>query len=334
MISAKNNPITVLGAGSWGTALALLLSRNGQETRLWSHESDHVDEMQADGVNKRYLPDYPFPITLSVYHDLAASLVGVNDILIVVPSFAFVEVVKRIQPYVAADKRIAWGTKGLAAGNRLLSEVIENQLGAELAMAVVSGPSLASEVAAGLPTAVSLASNSEAFARDMIERLHGLHFRVYQNNDMIGLEVCGVIKNVLAIATGISDGLKLGANARAALITRGLTEMGRLVHAMGGKQETIMGLAGVGDLVLTCTDNQSRNRRFGLALGEGVGLKNAEQTIGQAIEGLYNTKQVFALAEKLAIEMPITRQVYRILHEDLAPQVAVIELLERAPKVE
>lgn len=333
MTATTNRPITVLGAGSWGTALALLLSRNNQETRMWSHESDHVDEMQAEGVNRRYLPDYPFPKKLTVYHDLEASLEGVTDILIVVPSFAFNEVVTRIKPYLNSNVRIAWGTKGLASDNRLLHEVVEAELG-HLPAAVISGPSLAKEVAASLPTAVSLASNDAAFSQDLIERLHGPRFRVYQNDDMVGVEVCGGVKNILAIATGISDGLALGANARAALITRGLTEMGRLVYALGGKQETLIGLAGLGDLVLTCTDNQSRNRRFGLALGEGVSKKDAEKAIGQAIEGLYNTDQVRALAKKHAIEMPITRQVYRILHENLEPRRAVQELLERSPKME
>ncbi|AAO91015.1 NAD(P)H-dependent glycerol-3-phosphate dehydrogenase [Coxiella burnetii] len=327
------HPIAILGAGSWGTALALVLARKGQKVRLWSYESDHVDEMQAEGVNNRYLPNYPFPETLKAYCDLKASLEGVTDILIVVPSFAFHEVITRMKPLIDAKTRIAWGTKGLAKGSRLLHEVVATELG-QVPMAVISGPSLATEVAANLPTAVSLASNNSQFSKDLIERLHGQRFRVYKNDDMIGVELCGSVKNILAIATGISDGLKLGSNARAALITRGLTEMGRLVSVFGGKQETLTGLAGLGDLVLTCTDNQSRNRRFGLALGEGVDKKEAQQAIGQAIEGLYNTDQVHALAQKHAIEMPLTFQVHRILHEDLDPQQAVQELLERSPKAE
>lgn len=329
----RHRPLTILGAGSWGTALALLLSQKDQSVRLWSHEEKHVQEMQSEAINRRYLPDHPFPKSLYVYYDLEASLEGVTDILIVVPSFAFQKVVQRIKPYANSHGRIAWGTKGLAAGNRLLHEVIEVELG-QLPMAALSGPSLATEVAAGLPTAVTVASNDADFSQDLIERLHSPYFRVYQNNDLVGVEICGSVKNILAIAVGISDGLGLGANARAALITRGLTEMGRLVKTLGGRQETLIGLAGLGDLVLTCTDNQSRNRRFGLALGEGVRKENAEQAIGQAIEGLYNTNQVWSLAKKHKIEMPVTQQIYRILHENLNPKQAVHELLHRSAKTE
>ena len=328
-----NRFITVLGAGSWGTALALVLARNGQEVRLWSREKDHVDKMRWQRVNNRYLPNYPFPKTLHVSDNLESSLDDVIDILIVVPSFAFQEVVIRIKPYINSNSRIAWGTKGLAATGYLLHQVVEMELG-HLTMAAISGPSLAAEVVANLPTAIAVASNRAEFSRDLIKQLHGPCFRVYQNDDMIGVELCGSVKNILAIAAGIGDGLELGANARAALITRGLAEIGRLVYAMGGKQETLVGLAGLGDLVLTCTDNQSRNRQFGLALGKGIDVKTAEQAIGQAIEGLYNTAQVYKLAKKHAIDMPVTNQVYRILHENLDPRQAVRELLERSPKME
>lgn len=325
--------ITVLGAGSWGTALALVLARNGQKVRLWSREKDHVDKMRGQRVNNRYLPNYPFPKTLYVFDNLASSLDNVSDILIVVPSFAFQEVVIRIKPYINSNARIAWGTKGLATTGYLLHQVVEMELG-HLTMAAISGPSLAAEVVANLPTAIAVASNKAEFSKDLIKRLHSPCFRVYQNDDMIGVELCGGVKNILAIATGICDGLGLGANSRAALITRGLAEMGRLVYAMGGKQATLVGLAGLGDLVLTCTDNQSRNRQFGLALGKGVDPKTAEQAIGRAIEGLYNTAQVYKLAKKHAVEMPVTYQVYRILHENLDPHQAVRELLERSPKTE
>lgn len=332
-MARDRRPITVLGAGSWGTALALVLTRNGQEVRLWSRKKDHVDEMRGQRVNNRYLPHYPFPKTLHVSDNLESSLDDVIDILIVVPSFAFQEVVIRIKPYLNSNVRIAWGTKGLTATGCLLHQMVEMELG-HLPMAAISGPSLATEVVANLPTAIVVASNRTEFSKDLIKRLHSPCFRVYQNDDMIGVELCGSVKNILAIATGIGDGLELGANARAALITRGLVEIGRLVYAMGGKQETLVGLAGLGDLVLTCTDNQSRNRRFGLAIGKGVDPKTAEQTIGQAIEGLYNTDQVYKLAEKHAVEMPVAHQVYRILHENLDPRQAVRELLERPPKTE
>lgn len=330
----KKHSIAVLGAGSWGTAIARLLARNGYETRLWGKDKDHVQQMREDNENNRYLPDFPFPPQLHVYDDLVACLEGITDIFIVVPSFAFREVVMRIKPYVNHPTRIAWGTKGLDAHNQLLHEVVAEIIQRTLPMAVLSGPSLAREVAAGLPTAVTVASNNNSFAQDLMTYLHSLHFRVYQNKDMIGVELCGAVKNVLAIAAGISDGMQFGANARSALITRGLAEMSRLCQAMGGQRETVMGLAGLGDLVLTSTDNQSRNRRFGMALGTGIDSQTAAQAIGQAVEGCYNSQQLCQLAKKHRIEMPISQQVYRILHENLDARKAVQELLERAPKTE
>ncbi|QHG92289.1 NAD(P)-dependent glycerol-3-phosphate dehydrogenase [Coxiella endosymbiont of Amblyomma sculptum] len=322
----KNCPLTILGAGSWGTALALLLSRKEQIVRLWSYKKRHVREMKLEGINNRYLPNYPFPKSLCVYHDLKASLEGVNDILIVVPSFAFQTVIQNIKPYMHSRIRIAWGTKGISIDNYLLHEVVKMKLG-HIPVAVLSGPSLATEVAAGLPTEIIIASNDTSFACDLTKRLHSPYFRIDQNSDLVGVEICGSVKNILAIATGISDGLFLGANARAALITRGLTEMGRLVKALGGKQETLIGLAGLGDLVLTCTDNQSRNRRFGLALGKGISRKDAERCVGQSIEGLHNANQIWILAKKYKVDMPIVQQSYRILHENLDPRQAIQEIL-------
>jgi glycerol-3-phosphate dehydrogenase (NAD(P)+) len=333
-MKAKQHPIAVLGAGSWGTALAMLLARNGYDTRLWTRDQLHAKQMHEDGENNRYLPDYPFPKSIHVYHDLAACLEGVTDIFVVVPSYAFRELITKIKPYTNHGTRLVWGTKGLDAQNQLLHEVVEEILQHKLPMAVLSGPSLAGEVAAGLPTAVTVSSNDERFAHDLIAYLHSVHFRVYQNNDMIGVELCGAIKNVLAIASGISDGMQFGSNARSALITRGLAEMSRLCEALGGQKETVMGLAGLGDLVLTSTDNQSRNRRFGMALGTGIDPKTAEQAIGQAVEGFHNSQQVCQLAKKHRIEMPISQQVYRILHDNLDARKAVQELLERAPKTE
>ena len=333
-MKTQEHRFAVLGAGSWGTALAMLLARNGHHIRLWGKDQDHVLQMRDEGENSRYLPDYPFPSNLYVYHDLDACLEGITDILIVVPSFAFRETLLRIKPYVSQKTRIVWGTKGLDSGNQLLHEVVVEVLQQTLSMAVLSGPSLAREVATGLPTAVTVASNNDTFARDLIVYLHSSHFRVYQNNDMVGVELCGAVKNVLAIAAGISDGMQLGSNARSALITRGLAEMSRLCQAMGGERETVTGLAGLGDLVLTSTDNQSRNRRFGMALGTGIDPETAEQAIGQAIEGRHNSQQVYQLAQKHHVNMPISQQVYRILHHHLDARKAVQELLERTPKIE
>lgn len=329
----NDSPIAVLGAGSWGTALALLLARNNQAVRLWDIDAELVTQMQAERVNTRYIPGQPLPENIALHHDLGACLADVADILVVVPSHAFGKCLENVKSHCDGQLiRLAWATKGLDPSNKLLHEVAETIFGQSLAMAVLAGPSYAKEVAAGLPTAVNLASNNDAFAQDLIQRMQHKNFRIYQLSDMIGIELCSAIKNVLAIAAGICDGMQLGANARCAMITCGLDEMRRLGEAMGGHPETFMGLAGVGDLILTCSDDQSRNRRLGLALGDGVAVKDAEQAIGQAVEGLYNAKQVDELAQKYAIEMPIVTQVYRILYDNLDPHDAVNQLLERSTK--
>jgi glycerol-3-phosphate dehydrogenase (NAD(P)+) len=333
-MKSSQHPIAVLGAGSWGTALALLLARNGYDVRLWARDQAHIMQMRDLGANTRYLPDYPFPKNLQPYHDLPNCLTDVHDILIVVPSYAFRELIFQIKPSVHAHTRIVWGTKGLDEHHHLLHEVVAEILSPQIPMAVLSGPSLASEVAAGLPTAVTLSSNQPQFPKDLIEYFHNPHFRVYENTDMVGVELCGAVKNILAIAAGISDGMQFGANARSALITRGLAEMSRLCEAMGGKRETLMGLAGLGDLVLTCTANQSRNYRFGMALGTGIDRHTAERAIGQAVEGLYNSAQVHELLKQHPVEMPISQQIYRILYENLDARHAVKTLLERVPTTE
>ncbi len=327
-------PIVVIGAGSWGTALALLLASNGNDTRLWGHEPAHMAALQNDNENRAFLPGFPFPKTLTVYSDLAECLDGVKDILIVVPSNAFREVLRRIKPFVTAP-RISWGTKGVdPQTKKLLSEVVAEELGEATPIAIVAGPSFAEEVAAQMPTAISLASNNTAFKQDLIERLHNDRFRVYENDDLIGVQLCGVLKNILAIAVGVVDGLALGANTRAALVTRGLAEMARLNHAMGGQAKTLLSLAGIGDLVLTCTDDQSRNRRFGKAIGQGLSVEQAKAQVGQSVEGLNNTSLIYSLAQALNVDMPITEQVYRVLYKNHAPKDVIQELLERAPKVE
>ena len=238
-------------------------------------------------------------------------------------------------PLLKRDTRIAWATKGLEYGSgKFMSEVFEEVLGTRYPGAVVSGPTFAMEVAAGLPTAVTVASNSPAFASDMASRLHGGSMRVYTSDDMTGVQLGGTVKNVLAIAAGITDGLQLGANSRAALITRGLAEVIRLGDAMGAHRETLMGLAGVGDLILTCTDDLSRNRRLGLALGRGTTLEVALQEIGQVVEGFNTAREVLPLANKYQVDMPISEQVYRVLHDQLSPADAVRNLLAREVKPE
>lgn len=334
-MSAMNSPVAVLGAGSWGTALAIQLARGERPTVLWGHDPEHMASIAAERRNTRYLPTATLPAHLQVESNLAAAMVDARDLLVVVPSHAFRAVLEAIKPHLQKGARLAWATKGLESGShKLLHEVVADVLGTTIPTAVVSGPTFAREVAEGLPTAVTVASADSVFAHDMAERLHSEAFRAYTGNDVIGVEVGGAVKNVLAIAAGIADGLGFGANARTALITRGLAEVMRLGIALGGRAETFMGLAGLGDLVLTCTDNQSRNRRLGLALGRGDTLEQALAAIDQVVEGVQTAREVHELAQSLGIEMPITQQVYCVLYEGSAPRDAVHALLNRAQKSE
>ena len=327
--------VSVLGAGSWGTALALLLARNGHAVRLWGHHPQHMAELQAARCNRRYLPNVPFPANLDVTADLEQAVAAREIVLIAVPSHAFRDLLLAIAPHLAPDAKIAWATKGLEINTgRLLNEVVTETLGADIPTAVLSGPTFAGEVAANQPSAITVASRQPEFAKEMASLLHNNHFRAYTTEDIIGVQLGGATKNVLAIAAGVADGLGFGANARAALITRGLAEMMRLGLAMGGKSETFMGLAGVGDLILTCTDNQSRNRRFGLGLGKGLKREEVTAQIGQEIEGVVAARIVYQLSRSHGIDMPITEQAYKILYENLAPADAVYNLLLREPKPE
>lgn len=308
-------PIAVLGAGSYGTALAIVLSRYGQPTYLWGHNPQKIAEMQATRKNQAFLPNIHFPDTLQLESCLKTVLSKVRDILIVVPSHAFSQILQQIKPHLNATHRILWATKGLERNTgRLLHLVAEEILGNHYPFAVLSGPTFAKELAQGLPTAISLASIDRHFGDEMQQRIHcSKHFRVYLNNDIIGVQLGGAIKNVIAIGAGIADGMGFGANARTALITRGIAEISRLGLALGANLQTFMGMAGLGDLVLTCTDNQSRNRRFGLMLGQGKSAEEAIADIGQIVEGFYNTKEAYLLAQQQGIEMPIVEQIYQML---------------------
>jgi glycerol-3-phosphate dehydrogenase (NAD(P)+) len=335
------NAIAVLGAGSWGTALAILLARNGWSTRLWGHDPAHMRPMAEARCNTRYLPDTPFPDKLEIATDLPALAASVSRFLIVVPSHAFRATIRALHGALADHGRladtdiiVAWGTKGLEPGTaKLLSQVADEELGG-VATAVISGPTFAKEVARGLPTAITAASREPAVAEAVADWLRCDHMRVYTNEDVAGVQLGGAIKNIMAIGAGISDGLGFGANARAALITRGLAELSRLGVAFGGRPETFMGLAGVGDLVLTCTDNQSRNRRVGLGLGEGRTLDDILTELGQEAEGVKTTKEVYGLAARMGVEMPITEEVYRVIYEGHSAREAVAELLHRHPRHE
>jgi glycerol-3-phosphate dehydrogenase (NAD(P)+) len=302
-----NKKIAILGAGSWGTALAILAARNGCQTLLWGHNPDHMAALAQDRQNKHYLPEYPFPANLAVTSDLAEVAAFSHLILVCVPCHAFKNTLIKLKPYLSNEIKIAWASKGFNPDDgSLLHEIIAEIFSAQTPAAILSGPTFAREVAANLPTAITIASSQPNFAKQLAGILHGGLFRTYTSSDVIGVEVGGAVKNVLAIAAGIADGLGFGANTRAALITRGLNEIIRLGIKLGGKQETFMGLAGLGDLILTCTDNQSRNRRFGLALGLGKDRATAIQEIGQEIEGVSAAKETFLLAKKYAIDMPIT----------------------------
>lgn len=327
--------VAVLGPGSWGTALALLLARNGHTVRLWGHDPDEIAPLRRERENRRYLPGIPFPPALSAGVDLAEALAGADLALAVVPSHVYGLTLTRLRPHLPATAGFAWATKGLEpGGGRFLHQVTADLLGAAQPAAVISGPSFAREVARGLPTAVTVASVDPAHARRVAALLHGSNLRAYTSADVIGVELGGAVKNVLAIAAGIADGLGFGANARAALITRGLAEMVRLGLAVGGQRETFMGLAGIGDLVLTCTDDQSRNRRFGLAIGQGVTAEAACAAIGQVVEGAVTARETLRLAQQQGVEMPITEQVNAVLDHGQDPRQAVEILLARDPKPE
>jgi glycerol-3-phosphate dehydrogenase (NAD(P)+) len=330
-----NTSVGVVGAGSWGTALALLLARNGHRTLLWGHDPEHIAALGKARCNQRHLPGFFFPDNLVASPDLEAVARACPILLIVVPSRAFRDLLPRLKGFLQGQHKIAWATKGLECrSGKMLHEVVAEILGPDTPSAVLSGPTFAGEVAANQPTAITVASKSQAFAREMAGLLHNSHFRAYTTEDVIGVQLGGATKNVLAIAAGMADGLGYGANARAALITRGLAEMMRLGLTLGGRPETLMGLAGVGDLILTSTDNQSRNRRFGLGLGRGQAREEVAAQIGQEIEGVLTAGIVHRLAKTHRVDMPITEQVYLILNEGLAPLEAVRNLLLREPKPE
>ena len=328
--------VTVLGAGSYGTALAICLARNNTPTVLWGRDARQLSVMADSRQNERYLPGAPFPEALSVENDLATAVAQSRDILVVVPSHAFKGMLEQLAPLLHDSQRIVWATKGLEPGSgRLLKEVALEVLGDKYPLAVLSGPTFAKEMAAGLPTAISLSSTDDEFIDAMAAKLHcARSFRVYKNPDFTGVQLGGAVKNVIAIGAGLADGLGFGANARTALITRGLAELTRLGVKAGAQPETFMGMAGLGDLVLTCTDNQSRNRRFGLALGKGTSVDNAMEEIGQVVEGYRNTEEVVILARKLDVEMPICEQIYAVLYEGKSPKDAALALLGRELKSE
>jgi glycerol-3-phosphate dehydrogenase (NAD(P)+) len=327
-----NSKIAILGAGSWGTAVAVHLANCGKQVMLWSHNPEHALEMSEQLTNQRYLPCVSFPKGLEPTADLSLCEAQAEYLIIATPSHAFAEILAKLQK---PQHGLAWLTKGLdPTTHSLLSTLVCDRWGESFPVAIISGPSFAKEVANFLPTALTLAGNNPSFQKSIQELLHHKNLRVYLSNDVIGVQLCGAVKNVLAIACGISDGLGYGANAKAALITRGLAEMIRLGRCLGAREESFNGLAGLGDLVLTCTDDQSRNRRFGLHLGHGLDSATAEKQIGQVVEGKHNAAQVCALARIHQIEMPICEQVEALLATQITPQQAVLNLMNRTAREE
>ncbi|MBM4218132.1 MAG: NAD(P)-dependent glycerol-3-phosphate dehydrogenase [Gammaproteobacteria bacterium] len=324
-------PIVVLGAGSWGTALAIQFARGGGPTVLWGRAEDEPEKLARERENVRYLPGAKFPPALTVEPDLRRALAAADDIVLVVPSSVLRAVLRQIKPMLRDQARIAWASKGfeLSTG-KLPHEVAREVLGPAVPIAVLSGPTFAQEVGQGLPTAIAVASPHDDYALELAERISFGGFRAYTQSDIVGVEIGGAVKNVLAIATGCSDGLGYGSNSRVFLITRGLAELMRLGVALGAKRETLMGLAGLGDLVLTCTDDQSRNRRFGRALAAGKPVDQAIAEIGQVVEGYYAAKAVHQVAARHGVDMPICNFVYDVLHGGVPLEQVVKAMLSRA----
>lgn len=333
-MTAVLNKIAIYGAGSWGTALALLLARNGLQVLLWDMSAEQAEQINNARENKQFIPGITLPDNLQLTASISDMLSFSDCQLIVVPSHGFRALLNKMRDGMTAKHHIFWATKGIEVKSGMLLHEIMHEILPNHNYGVVSGPTFALELANGLPTAMTVASNTLESGKQFSQALQGNNVRIYTSTDVIGVELGGAVKNVLAIAAGIADGLGFGANARAALITRGLAETRRLAKVLGAKDETLMGLSGLGDLVLTCTDDQSRNRRLGLALGKGQSVEEAQEAIGQAIEGLKTSQSVHLLAQRVEVEMPICHQVYKILYQQLPPQQAVKELLAREQKIE
>ena len=335
---AEEEKITVIGAGSWGTALALLLGQKGMSVTLWGHRPEHVNQLAAERENRRYLPGYPFPDNLTMTADLDAAVRDCPLVVMVVPSHGFRAVFHQLKDRLMEGAIVVSATKGIENSSLLtMIGVMQEELAANpsgIRLAVLSGPSFAKEVAAEKPTAVTAASKDLAVAQRVQQVFFTERFRVYASTDVIGVELGGPLKNVVAIAAGISDGLGFGTNARAALITRGLAEITRLAVKMGANPLTMSGLAGLGDLVLTCTGDLSRNRSVGLKLGEGMTLETILAEMNMVAEGVKTTKSVVDLARKMKVEMPILEQVYAVLYEGKTCSEAVQDLMGRDQKEE
>jgi glycerol-3-phosphate dehydrogenase (NAD(P)+) len=325
--------VAVLGAGAWGTALAIHLA-DQPGVGLWTRNPEHAEAMARERVNSRYLPACPLPDSLRIHASLAGAVADAHYLIAATPSTGFRDLLRRLRE-IGATQPLVWLCKGFEAGTmKLLHQVVEEEWPADIPVAALSGPSFAQEVAAGQPAALTLAAFDAAFARRVTQDLRRPRLRLYSSSDVIGVEVGGAVKNVIAIAAGVADGLGFGLNARAALLTRGLAEITRLGVRLGGRQETFMGLSGMGDLILTCTGDLSRNRRVGLQLAGGDSLEAILRHLGHVAEGVTTTREVARLATRLGVEMPITEAVRGILDQELPPREAVAALLGRDLKDE
>ena len=325
--------ITLLGAGAWGTALAIAFAGK-HEVMLWSREADVAVDLQNTRENHRFFPGYKLPESVAVSTDFAVAVAGAELLVVATPTAGLRPTVERLKSLNVALP-LVWVCKGFEAGSgKLPHQVVTEVLGSLVVCGALSGPSFAEEVAAGKPTAIALAANNPVFAREAARQLHNSRLRIYANDDLVGVEVGGAVKNVLAIATGACDGLGLGLNSRAALMTRGLAEIARLGLALGAQRETFMGLAGMGDLILTCTGDLSRNRRVGLGLAENKLLPQILEELGHVAEGVYTAREVDQLARKLGVDMPICTAVAAVLDGRLTAAQAVEQLMARDPKEE
>jgi glycerol-3-phosphate dehydrogenase (NAD(P)+) len=324
--------VLVLGAGSWGTALALALARNQHSVYLWDIDTALIDSIKKEGCNSRYIPSVPFPENLFPIDSIDKAPADIKMVVNAVPCHGLRSSLAQLKSF--SDVSVCLACKGFEPGTQKLNHQVVEEALEGCSVAILSGPSFAKEVAKGLPTAVTIAAKDSDVAQAFADLFHSDVFRTYTHHDYIGVQIGGAVKNVMAIAAGIADGLGFGANTRSALITRGLREIMQLGLAMGAQPETFMGLTGLGDLVLTCTDNQSRNRSLGLLLAEGLSIQEASNKIGQAIEGLKTAKEVSELAKHYKIEMPITEQVNNVLQSKCTPREAVQNLLAREPKAE
>lgn len=327
---ADDLSLSVIGAGSYGTALAIAAAAKGAAVMLYVRGEETADRLRVRRINDKYLQDIPFPSALHITSSLSEAASFAKNILVVVPSSSFVQVLASLREHLGPEHKLCWATKGLSEDGRLLSEVAEEILPKGFPLTAISGPTFARELALGMPTAIAAAGTDQKSVADWCEVLHTKSFRIYESTDFTALQLGGAVKNVIAIGAGLSDGLGYGANARTALITRGLAEMVRLGTVLGAAPTSFMGLSGLGDLILTCTDNQSRNRRFGFCLGRGMNAREALASIGQVVEGYGMTGLVHRLGLKHGIDMPICSEIYAVLYEGRSGHEAARSLLGRA----